>query len=213
MSAPRVDLHAAVDRLVGGKLLIFPTETVYGVGVSMRHPAAAEEIYRLKDRPRSMPLMMHVRGPEAIELLGRAVPREAFALAEAFWPGPLTLIVEAAPLVPRDFLGGGESVALRAPDHAGLRALLAELATREGQAAAIAGTSANPHAAPPPTDFASACAAFGARGPAVLDGGSCGVGVASTVLRVDPEHFEILRMGVVDAEAIAEVVGRRPQLV
>lgn len=198
---------------------MFPTETVYGVGASVRQPDAAFGVFALKQRPADMPLMLHVRGVEAVEAFstldgGDQAARWIAALASAFWPGPLTFIVPAQHWIDRRVLGGGDTVALRAPDHGALVALLDAIEKVEHACPAIAGTSANPHGQAPPTTEAQARAVFAQARPRpeFLPGGDCEVGVPSTILRVDPERFELLRVGAIDADAIARVCGHRPKV-
>jgi L-threonylcarbamoyladenylate synthase len=199
----------ALAQLVAGEVIAFPTETVYGLGASVRQPQAAARIYELKARPLTMPLMLHVGGVEAIEAFALGVPQWALELAQRCWPGPLTLIVPARPEIDRRILGGGESAGLRAPNHGLTLQLLELLGRHEGALAALAGTSANPHGETPPTDAARARTLFSmAQLPLVLDGGACMLGIESTVLRVSEAGPEILRAGAVGAQTIAELSGR-----
>ena len=208
---PTEDLEAVARALAGGAVVGFPTETVYGLGASVRRPEAAAQIFALKSRPATLPLMLHVASAEAFDAFAQDVPEAARRLAEHFWPGPLTLIVPARPEIDRRILGGGDSVGLRAPDHPRCAALVEALGRLEGGCGAIAGTSGNRHAHLPATAASEVCEQFSAdEVPAVLEGGPCSVGVESTVLRVLASEggrvrLEILREGAISREALEAV--------
>jgi len=201
--------HEAVARaLAAGAVVGFPTETVYGIGASVRQADAAARIFELKSRPADLPLMLHVSSLDAFDAFAREVPEVARQLAEQFWPGPLTLIVPAQASIDRRILGGGNTVALRAPDHERSAALVDALGRLEGGCAAIAGTSGNRHAHLPATRAHEMCAQFGSSEvPWVLEGGACALGVESTVLRIEragsgSTRLQILRQGAISREAL-----------
>ena len=203
------DSAQVVQALERGEVILFPTETVYGIGASLEHPPAVLRIYELKARPRHMPLMLHVAGPKALDEFGVDTPSWVHELAQEGWPGPLTFIVRAVAHIDRRMLGGGETVALRQPANDLTQGLVHALAERSGRPAAVVGTSANPHGMTPPTDAATARGLFSPQEvPLVLDGGPCSLGIESTVLLVDAEQPTILRAGAFSASKIEEISGR-----
>ena len=198
-----------VEALERGEVILFPTETVYGIGASLERVPAILRIYDLKARPSHMPLMLHVTGPEALNDFGVDIPSWVHELAQEGWPGPLTLIVRAAAHIDRRMLGGGETVALRHPANDLTQGLVRVLAKRSGRPAALVGTSANPHGSTPPTDAAAARTLFSPQDvPLVLDGGPCSLGIESTLLLVVSEEPTILRAGAFSASKIEEITGR-----
>ncbi len=202
----RVELCAGI--LVRGGLVAFPTETVYGLGVVAVDEAAVRRVFEVKGRPSNNPLIVHVdslamaRGffsQRAWERFGELVQK----LAAAFWPGPLTIVMEKAESVPAVVTGGGGMVAVRVPAHA----MTLELIRRVGTG--IVGPSANRSGHVSPTSAEHVRGEFGAA-VEVLDGGVCVGGIESTVIRVGPEvgdGVRVLRPGLISAAAIAEVVG------
>lgn len=193
----------AADLLRAGKLVAFPTETVYGLGADARNEDAVREVFRLKGRPASNPLIVHV----ADEAMARTVcahwPREAQALAEAFWPGPLTLVLRRGDSIPALVAGGGDTIAVRCPDHPVAIALLRAFG------GPLVGPSANPSGRVSPTTVRHVRDAFG-DALEVLDGGPCRVGIESTVVSLLQDPPKILRAGAIDAHRIAEAIGVAP---
>src|SRR5690606_31231680 len=174
---PGVIEEAAVVLRRGG-LLAFPTETVYGLGAHALDPAAVRAVFAAKGRPADNPLIVHTRCPEEAFALARALPEAAVRLAEAFWPGPLTLVVEADPAVPRETTAGLPTVAVRVPAHPVALALL------EAAGVPVAAPSANLSGRPSPTRAEHVLEDLEGRIDGVLDGGETGVGVESTVIDV-----------------------------
>lgn len=195
-------VKAAVGALKAGDLVILPTETVYGLGADARDASAVARIYEAKGRPRFNPLIAHVPDREAAESCG-AFDARATALADAFWPGPLTLVLPARPACPVCDLAraGLDTVALRAPAHREARAVLSAFG------APVVAPSANRSGRPSPTTFADAIEETGGAAAAGVDGGPCAVGLESTVVSVLDGAVRLLRPGAVTREQIEAVVG------
>ena len=191
-------------RLAAGEVIAFPTETVYGLGADASNPAAVAKIFALKGRPSDHPLIVHVAGLEGLREWGRDPPPAAFALAENFWPGPLTLIVEKALHVPAAVTGGEDTVGLRCPSHPMAQELLRAFA-RVGSGA-IAAPSANRFGHVSPTTAEHVRDEFGA-GLFIIDGGACEIGLESTIIDLSRGMPVLLRPGAVTREDIARVMG------
>ncbi len=197
--------HDAIDPaaalLRDGRLVAFPTETVYGLGADALNAKAVCEVFRLKGRPATNPLIVHVADAEAAARLCRDWPRAAEILAERFWPGPLTIVVPRGEGIPDEVVAGGDTIALRCPDHPLALALLRSFG------GPLVGPSANPSGRVSPTTAAHVRAAFAERDVFVLDGGPCRVGIESTVVSVSSDRATVLRAGAIDASAIADALG------
>ncbi len=203
LAADHDGIAVAAEALRAGRLVAFPTETVYGLGADARSAAAVAGIYAAKDRPRFNPLIAHVADLDAARAQGD-FGAEALALARAFWPGPLTLVVPAAATCSVCDLAraGLASVALRVPRHRVARALLAAAGLP------VAAPSANRSGRISPTAAAHVLSDLDGRIDAVLDGGPTEVGVESTIVScLGPPT--LLRPGGVPREAIEAVLGRR----
>jgi len=197
-------LARAVLLLREGRLVAFPTETVYGLGADARNGLAVAGIYQAKGRPRFNPLIVHVDGLAAAEALV-ALPEPGRLLAAAFWPGPLTLV---APMRPgcgiADLVAAGlPTLAVRVPAHPLARALLAEFG------GPVAAPSANASGQVSPTTAAHVMDSLGGRLAAVLDGGACPVGVESTIIGFADGSPTLLRPGGLPVEAAESVLGAR----
>ena len=201
MQADPQRIDACVQRLRSGGLVAFPTETVYGLGAIATDEAAVGRVYALKGRPSSNPLIVHVDGAESARRYVAHWPERAQRLSEAFWPGPLTLVLPKAPVVPGVVTGGGETVGVRCPDHPLTLALLETLG--EG----LVGPSANPSGGVSPTCAQHVRDAFSEAQVMVLDGGACRAGIESTVLDLTTTPARVLRPGVLGAERLSEVLG------
>lgn len=203
LGADTAGLATASDILRRGGLVAFPTETVYGLGANARSAQAVAAIYAAKARPRFNPLIAHVQSLEAAQAEGRFGP-DALALARAFWPGPLTLVVPAAPSCHICDLAraGLDSVALRVPSHPVARALLAAVGMP------VAAPSANRSGRVSPTTADHVRQDLDGRIDAVLDGGPADVGVESTIVACLDAPV-LLRPGGVTRAAIEAVLGRR----
>lgn len=195
-----VVIRRAADALLAGELVAFPTETVYGLGALALDPAAAAKIFVAKGRPQDNPLIVHVLDVAAARALSSAFPAAAEALAAAFWPGPLTLVVPRAASVPDIVTAGGDTVALRVPSHPIARALLAAVGRP------IAAPSANRSTEVSPTLAEHVVRSLGDRVSIVLDGGPCDVGLESAVVDVTGDLARVLRPGTIGRDAIARVV-------
>ena len=194
-------IATAAALLKAGRLVALPTETVYGLGANALDASAAASIYAAKGRPSFNPLIVHVLDMEHARPLCAEIPDVASRLAAAFWPGPLTLVVPRSPLVPNVVTGGGETVALRAPAHPAMRAVL------EACGVPIAAPSANLSGSVSPTTAAHVLAGLDGRIDAVLDDGPCSVGIESTVVDCTALPIRVLRPGAISAAQLAGVAG------
>jgi len=193
-------LAEAAARLRRGDLVAFPTETVYGLGANALDARAVERIYAAKGRPAWNPVIAHVADLEQAQRLARRWPDTAQALAEAFWPGPLTLVVPRADTVPDVVTAGGDAVGLRVPDHPVALALL------KTAQVPVAAPSANRFTHVSPTTAAHVLRSLGDRAPLVLDGGTCRVGIESTVVDCTSADVVILRPGMLGREVLQDAV-------
>lgn len=206
MTAPMDDIQRAVALLRQGELVALPTETVYGLGADALNPDAVAKIFAAKGRPADHPLIVHLPDAEQLTVWARDIPREAIALAHAFWPGPLTLILKKEDDVPGLVTGGQDTVGLRVPRHP----LTLELLRAFGRG--VAAPSANRFGRISPTTAEHVCQELGDRVPLILDGGPCQVGLESTILDLSRDVPVILRPGAIGVDDIARVIGRRPRL-
>ena len=194
----RSAIQAAVRQLIEGRLLAYPTETLYGLGADPRQPAALERLFRAKGRSteHSVPLVAGSR--KQIEAhVGRLSPL-GHRLADAFWPGPLTLVIPAHPTLSSRLLGGRNSVAVRVPGHPVARSLAVELGHP------ITSTSANRSGAPAARTAADAVDALGPELAVVLDGGVTGGGAPSTIVDVQTSVPVLLRAGKVPWDRVLQ---------
>lgn len=211
---PRRTLCHAVDRarpdaaaiasaarlLRDGQLVVFPTETVYGLGAHALDAAAVARIFVAKGRPSTDPLIVHLADSEALAALAREIPEEARALAARFWPGPLTLILLKRPAVPDIVTAGLDSVAVRVPAHPVALALLTAAAVP------VAAPSANRFSRPSPTTAAHVLLDLDGRVDLVLDAGPTDIGVESTIVDCTVSPPVVRRAGGVPFDLLAEVV-------
>lgn len=200
----RTDLNRAVQLLQQGECVAVPTETVYGLAADARNADAVRGIFTAKGRPANHPLIVHLASAAHLPEWAIHIPAEAWLLADAFWPGPLTLLLHKAPNVPIEVTGGLPSIGLRVPAHPQLLALLQQLDS------GVAAPSANPYKALSPTSAAQVIAGLEGRIAAVLDGGACEFGLESTIVDLtQPERsIRILRAGPISRIAIEHVLGR-----
>jgi L-threonylcarbamoyladenylate synthase len=203
-----LDMREALRLLVAGEVVAFPTETVYGLGADAVNPEAVAKIFALKGRPPDHPLIVHVASIEGLSQWGRDPSPAAFLLAESFWPGPLTIIVKKARVVPDAVTGGQPTVGLRCPSHPMAQELLRAFA-RVGSGA-IAAPSANRFGHVSPTTADHVRDEFG-PGLFVLDGGACEVGLESTIIDLSRGSPVLLRPGAVTREDIARAMGIEPR--
>ena len=192
-----------------GALVSFPTETVYGLGADARNAEAVRRIFAAKRRPADHPLIVHIAGASALDRWARSVPAGARALALAFWPGPLTLILRRAEGVSDVVTGGQDSVGLRVPSHPVAQALLAGFAALGGEG--VAAPSANRFGGISATSAQHVADDFGEGIALILDGGPCSHGIESTIVAFTGPEPELLRLGAISTEKIAAVLGRAPK--
>jgi L-threonylcarbamoyladenylate synthase len=192
-------LAEAARVLRAGGLVAFPTETVYGLGALALDPWAVARVYEAKGRPTHHPLIAHVEGEAQARALARSWPDTAARLAQAFWPGALTLVVERADHVPAAVAGGASSLAVRVPSHPVARALLSILAEP------VAAPSANRYQGLSPTTAAHVVKELGDRVDLVLDGGPCDEGIESTVVDVRFDPPRVLRPGALGIAALTTI--------
>ncbi|MCL4783124.1 MAG: threonylcarbamoyl-AMP synthase [Bryobacterales bacterium] len=196
------DVIAEAARILReGGLVAFPTETVYGLGANALDENAVDRIYRAKNRPAASPLIVHVASVEHASQLAAEWPPHADALASAFWPGPLTLVLPKSEVIPDRVTAGLPTVALRIPSHPVARALL------EASGLPIAAPSANLFMGVSPTDAAHVRASLGDAADLILEGGPSEVGLESTVLSLIYAKPAILRLGMIARHQIEAVVG------
>lgn len=191
----------AAELLSRGRLVAFPTETVYGLGALATDGLAVRAIYAAKGRPATNPIIVHVPGAREAAQLALAWPKEAEQLAALHWPGPLTLVVARALTVPDEVTSGGETVGLRAPAHPIAQALLAALK------APLAAPSANASEHVSPTTAEHVLRDLDGRIDAVILGGPCAVGIESTVLSLAHGAPRVLRPGAISRDVLAWELG------
>ena len=198
------EIQQAAELLRAGRLVAFPTETVYGLGANALDEAAVRRIFEAKGRPLTSPLIVHVASAEMARGLASVWPEQAERLAKAFWPGPLTLVVPKAAHVPDLVTAGLPSVALRMPAHPVAMELL------RAAGVPLAAPSANRFTELSPTTADHVRRAFEGAGGGpelILDGGPCTVGIESTVLSLTGTRARILRPGMVSRDEIERVIG------
>jgi L-threonylcarbamoyladenylate synthase len=201
----RAAVAAAVARLRAGGLVAFPTETVYGLGADARDEAAVRGIFAVKGRPADHPLILHFADAASALAAAREVPPSAQLLADALWPGPLTLILRRAAWVSDAVTGGQDTVGVRVPAHPVAHALLT------GLGGPIAAPSANRFGAVSPTTAAHVRADLGDDVDLVLDGGPSDVGLESTIVDLTRDPPAILREGGVPREELAALLALAPR--
>lgn len=195
------NIERAAEILKNGGLVAIPTETVYGLAANALDERAIERIFAAKGRPRDNPLIVHINSYDQIELLARDIPPTARSLAEAFWPGPLTLVLPKRASVHRRVSGGLDTVALRVPAHFAARAII----TASGLP--LAAPSANISGSPSPTCARHVLKDLDGLVDAVVDSGDCAVGVESTVLSLANTPPKLLRPGGVTPAQIRSIIG------
>jgi L-threonylcarbamoyladenylate synthase len=188
------DIEKAAQIIRSGGLVVFPTETVYGLGANALDAVAVRKIFALKGRPATSPLIVHVAGIEQARELAAEWPAEADELAKKHWPGPLTLVVPKKPVIPDEVTAGLPTVGLRMPRHPVALDLL------HAAGVPIAAPSANRFTQLSPTTTQHVREAFGDETPFLLDGGPCEVGLESTVIAVTKDGLEVLRPGMAFVE-------------
>lgn len=190
------DLDGATEALKNGGLVAVPTETVYGLAACGFSEEAVAELYEVKDRPEKKPLSLMVAGKDAMDALCREVPPMAKKLADIYWPGPLTIVLNAKPCVPDIVRAGGGTVGLRCPDHPQLRALLEKVDFP------LAAPSANPSGEKSPVTAEEVWSYFDGRIDGVIDGGRCTLGKESTIIDLSKTPYTVLREGAVSIQEL-----------
>jgi L-threonylcarbamoyladenylate synthase len=201
LAATREAIAAAADLIRRGEIVAFPTETVYGLGANATDAGAVARIFAAKARPSFNPLIVHIDSAAMLENVAAAVSPTAAALAERFWPGPLTIVVPKTERICDITTAGLSSVAVRMPDHPVARAFIG------AAGCPIAAPSANPFGYVSPTTAAHVGTQLGAQIPLILDGGPCRVGVESTIVSFLDDEPALLRAGGIALEDIEGVIG------
>lgn len=202
-------IDRAVEVLRAGGLVAIPTETVYGLAADASSAEAVEQVFKVKGRPAGHPLIVHIAAAGELARWARDVPAEAASLIEAFWPGPLTVVLPRQPSVPLAVTGGLDTVAVRMPSHPVTRRIL------DSFGGGIAAPSANRFGRVSPTTAEDVVADLGSLVDLVVDGGPCAIGVESTVIEVGPRggnapgssNVTVLRPGGIGAEMLEAVLG------
>lgn len=194
-------IRECADIIQRGGTVAIPTETVYGLGANALDPIAVSRIFHAKGRPADNPLIVHVASVQQLEELVLEIPQMALSLIEAFWPGPLTLILKRKEIVPDITTGGLNTVAVRMPSDIVARELI------RVSSKPIAAPSANISGRPSPTTAAHVLHDLDGKIDAIIDAGSTCIGVESTVIDMSGEKPVILRPGYVSAKKIEEIIG------
>jgi len=184
-----------------GGLVAIPTETVYGLGADGLNPEAVAKIFAAKGRPQDNPLILHISGAEQIELFCHDIPQAAYTLADAFWPGPLTMVLPARSCVPKCTTAGLSTVAVRCPDSHITR----EIIRLSG--VPVAAPSANLSGKPSTTTAQHVLNDHNGKIPLIVDGGPCRVGVESTIVDLTEDRPRLLRPGGITPEQLIAVLG------
>lgn len=206
MSSGPEEISHALARLSRGGIVAFPTETVYGLGADALDDAAVRRVFELKGRPPHNPLIVHVADEAMARSVASAWPKAAHKLAEAFWPGPLTIVVPKRANVPDIVTGGGPTVAVRCPAHHLTLTLLHAFGRP------LVGPSANLSGRVSPTTADHVRRAFSEEDVYVLDGGPCRGGIESTVVALTPSP-RVLRRGLIGPDQIAAAIGQPVEVV
>ena len=197
---PQDEIDRAVEALRDGEVVAFPTETVYGLGADAQNPEAVRKVFELKGRPATHPLIVHLDHPRLLERWALNVPPAAQALAERFWPGPLTLVLRRAPAVDLAITGGQDTVAVRVPNHPVAQQLLRAFG------GGIVAPSANRYGRVSPTRAEHVREEFGDAVKVILDGGDCKIGLESTIVSCVDAVPQVLRPGGITLSQLRAVV-------
>lgn len=200
----KIDMAAisrAGDILMAGGLVAFPTETVYGLGGDALNGNSSAKIYAAKGRPSDNPLIVHIADLDALSLLVKEIPKEAYLLAEKYWPGPLTMIFHKSDVVPYATTGGLDTVAVRMPSHKTAQALI------RAAGGYVAAPSANRSGRPSPTVAEYVIEDLNGYVDMIIDGGTVNIGLESTIIDLTGDIPMILRPGYITEEMLAEVLG------
>ena len=196
------DIDKAAEEIISGNVVGLPTETVYGLGADALNENAVLKIYGTKERPVFNPVIVHVYDINELEKYAENIPDEAYKLSEKFSPGPLTLVLKKKKIIPGIVTSGNESVGLRIPSHTLFREVLKETMLP------IAAPSANRSGRISPTSAEDVLSELEGRINYILDGGTCEIGIESTIISFLDEDVKILRHGFVTKEDIEKVIGK-----
>lgn len=196
------DIAQAAQLIAQGELVAVPTETVYGLAADACNPIAVAKIFQAKGRPTNHPLIVHLADASQMVRWVKTVPPAAIKLANAFWPGPLTLLLNKADSVNDVVTGGLSTIGLRVPAHPALLTLLTD------HNLAVAAPSANPYKKLSPTSAKHVLSGLDGKLSAVLDGGDCEHGLESTIVDLTSNTIQILRAGPITAQALSAVLGQ-----
>jgi len=194
-------IHLAAETIKAGGLVAFPTETVYGLGCDAMNPDAAAKVFEAKQRPQFDPLIVHIADREQLHMVVTSLPTTAQQLIDAFWPGPLSLVLPKQLAVPDLVTAGLTTVAVRMPNHPVAQALIQQAGTP------IAAPSANPFGYVSPTTAQHVLEGLGKKVDVILDGGPCTIGVESTIVSLVGSRPELLRPGTITLEQLTAVIG------
>ncbi len=194
------DIEQAKQILARGELVAIPTETVYGLAADASNPDAVKKIFAAKGRPANHPLIVHIGEVEQLTDWAVDIPPEAYTIAAAYWPGPVTLLLKKAPQATSVVTGGLDSIGLRMPAHDVFSTLL------KSSGMAVAAPSANPYKKLSPTSAKHVLNSLGGKIAAVLDGGDCAHGLESTIIDLTEKPFRILRSGPISAAQLSQTL-------
>ncbi|ENM5825306.1 threonylcarbamoyl-AMP synthase [Vibrio metoecus] len=196
------DIECAAQLLKQGQLVAIPTETVYGLAADATQPEAVKQIFSAKGRPANHPLIVHLGSAEQLCEWATDIADEAYQLAQAFWPGPLTMLLPKAEHVSPVVTGGLDTIGLRVPAHPVLLEIL------KNHRLAVAAPSANPYKKLSPTSAQQVLEGLNGKLAAVLDGGECQHGLESTIVDLTCKPFRVLRAGPITASELSAVLGQ-----
>jgi L-threonylcarbamoyladenylate synthase len=195
-------LKQAAELLAQGEVVALPTETVYGLAANAADPLAVKKIFAAKGRPSNHPLIVHIQSVDELSKWALNIPEEVYRLAPAFWPGPLTLVLEKAPWVPEEITGGQNTIALRVPANPVMQAVL------KLSGLGLAAPSANPYKRISATTAEHVYKGLAGRIGLIIDGGACEIGIESTILDMTHSPPRVLRAGPITAKALASVLSQ-----
>jgi len=195
-------IHKAAQALQQGNVVAFPTETVYGLGANALNAEAVAKIFEIKQRPFFDPLIVHVDSRDMVQQVVATLPDIALRCMDAFWPGPLTLVLPKSNNIPEIVTAGLDTVAVRMPQHEVAQKLI------QASGVPIAAPSANPFGYLSPTTAEHVAKQLGDKVEIILDGGQCPVGVESTIIKIERDNITLLRHGGIPVEDIESVAGK-----
>lgn len=199
---PESEIFSAIHLLLGGENVAIPTETVYGLAATIFDESALKNIFTIKGRPSDNPLICHVANLDQVDLMAENIPREFYELSEIFWPGPLTLVVPKRKSITSLISPGLDTIAIRMPAHK----TALEIISHTGP---LAAPSANLSGSPSPTTANDVFEDLSGKIPMIVDGGSCRIGIESTVLSLVDQNFILLRPGSITKESLEFSLNRK----